>query len=99
MNVGFIGVGTITEAVVKGLCGAGARGLSILLSPRNRERSRNLSERHAAVEVAAFNASIGLSPPSTMTSSSRTMLPWRMGSPPPASVPAAIFTPAAMHRW
>ena len=58
MNVGFIGVGTITEAVVTGLCEAGARGLSILLSPRNRERSRNLSERHAAVEVAAHNQQV-----------------------------------------
>ena len=58
MNVGFIGVGTITEAVVTGLCEAGARGLSILLSPRNRERSRNLSERHAAVEVAANNQQV-----------------------------------------
>ncbi len=58
MNVGFIGVGTITEAVVTGLCEAEVPGLSILLSPRNRERSRNLSERYAAVEVAADNQQV-----------------------------------------
>ena len=58
MNVGFIGTGTITAAIVTGLCEAGAPGLSILLSPRNRERSRNLSERHAAVEVAAGNQQV-----------------------------------------
>ena len=58
MNVGFIGAGTITEAVVTGLCESGASGLSILLSPRNRERSRALSERYAAVEVAADNQQV-----------------------------------------
>ena len=58
MNVGFIGVGTITEAIVTGLCEAGAPDLSILLSPRNRERSRNLSERYAAVAVAADNQDV-----------------------------------------
>lgn len=58
MNVGFIGTGAITEAVVTGLCEAGSRGLSILLSPRNRQRSRNLSERYAAVEVAADNQQV-----------------------------------------
>ena len=58
MDVGFIGAGAITEAVVTGLCGARASALSILLSPRNRERSRNLSERYAAVEVAANNQQV-----------------------------------------
>ena len=58
MIVGFIGTGTITEAVVTGLCEAGAPGLSILLSPRNRERSRALSDRYAAVEVAASNQQV-----------------------------------------
>ena len=58
MNVGFIGVGTITEAVVTGLCEAGAHGLSILLSPRSLDRSRSLSERYAAVEVAADNQQV-----------------------------------------
>ena len=58
MNVGFIGAGTITEAVVTGLCKAGAAELSILLSPRNRKRSRALSQRYAAVEVAADNQQV-----------------------------------------
>ena len=58
MNVGFIGVGTITEAVVTGLCEAEIPGLSILLSPRSVDRSRRLSERYAAVEVAANNQQV-----------------------------------------
>ncbi len=58
MKVGFIGAGTITEAVVTGFCESGAPGLSILLSPRNRERSRALSERYAAVDVAASNQQV-----------------------------------------
>lgn len=58
MNVGFIGVGTITEAVVTGLCEAEVAGLSILLSPRSIDRSRRLSERYAAVEVAADNQQV-----------------------------------------
>ena len=55
MNLGFIGVGTITEAVVTGLCEAEVPGLSILLSPRSIDRSRKLSERYAALEVATDN--------------------------------------------
>lgn len=58
MTIGFIGVGAITEAVVTGLCEAGSPGLSILLSPRNAERSRALSERYAAVEVASGNQQV-----------------------------------------
>jgi len=58
MSLGFIGAGAITEAVVTGLCEAGAPGLSILLSPRSRERSRALAERYAAVEVAASNQEV-----------------------------------------
>ena len=58
MNVGFIGVGTITEAVVTGLCEAEVPGLSIVLSPRSVDRSRKLSERYAAVEVAADNQQV-----------------------------------------
>ena len=58
MKLGFIGTGTITEAVVTGLCEAARPGLSILLSPRTRERSGRLSERYAAVEVAADNQQV-----------------------------------------
>ncbi|WP_446831471.1 pyrroline-5-carboxylate reductase [Candidatus Foliamicus sp.] len=58
MKLGFIGTGAIAEAVVTGLCEAGAPGLSILVSPRNRERSQRLSERYAAVEVAADNQQV-----------------------------------------
>lgn len=58
MRIGFIGTGAITEAVVTGLCEAGSPGLSILLSPRSAERSRTLSERYPAVEVAGSNQQV-----------------------------------------
>jgi len=58
MKVGFIGVGTITEAVVTGLCEAEIPGLSIVLSPRSVDRSRRLSGRYAAIEVAADNQQV-----------------------------------------
>ena len=58
MHLGFIGAGAITEAVVTGLCEAHAHELSILLSPRNRERSQALAESYAAVEVAADNQEV-----------------------------------------
>ena len=58
MNIGFIGTGAITEAVVTGLCEAGTPGLSIVLSPRNRRRSQALSERYDAVEVAGDNQQV-----------------------------------------
>ena len=58
MNIGFIGTGAITEAVVTGLCEAEAPDLSIVLSPRSLDRSRSLSERYAAVEVAYDNQQV-----------------------------------------
>ena len=58
MKLGFIGVGEITEAVVTGLCEAGRGDLSILLSPRSLDRSGRLSERYAAVAVAADNQEV-----------------------------------------
>ena len=58
MDVGFIGAGTITEAVVTGLCEAEKPGFSIALSPRNRERSQALSRRYERVRVAANNQQV-----------------------------------------
>jgi len=59
MTIGFIGAGAITEAVVTGLCeAADRRRRAILLPPRTRERSRSLSERYAAVRVAADNQQV-----------------------------------------
>ena len=58
MKLGFIGAGAITEAVVTGLCEARAQELSVLLSPRSRERSQALAERYADVQVAADNQEV-----------------------------------------
>jgi pyrroline-5-carboxylate reductase len=53
---GFIGVGEIAEAIVTGLCSAGAP--SVLLSPRSRARSAALAARHPSVAVAEDNQAV-----------------------------------------
>lgn len=50
--LGVVGVGSIAEAIVEGLC-AGADTPALLLSPRNAERAARLAARHAGVAVAS----------------------------------------------
>ncbi len=49
-----IGVGSIAEAIVTGLCGAPAPP-SVVLSPRSRKRTIRLATRYPTVRVAADN--------------------------------------------
>jgi pyrroline-5-carboxylate reductase len=57
-RLGFIGTGTITAAVVRGLCAAGSPP-PILLSPRNREIAAALAAAHPdAVGVARNNQEV-----------------------------------------
>lgn len=44
--IGFIGVGTVSEAVIHGLCAGEKDSTRLVLSPRSPERSRRLSERY-----------------------------------------------------
>lgn len=54
-DVAVIGVGSLAEAIVDGLCGDPAGPPSIALSPRNAERSARLADRHASCWVAGSN--------------------------------------------
>ncbi|MFQ6017180.1 MAG: NAD(P)-binding domain-containing protein [Kiloniellaceae bacterium] len=57
-DIGFIGTGVITEAVVSGLCTLAEPPTRITVSPRNAERARSLSSRFRQVSVAADNQSV-----------------------------------------
>src|SRR5215469_6895514 len=54
MRLGFLGTGTITSAMVSGLCAAEA-GYEIRVSPRNAERASDLARRFPRVTVAEGN--------------------------------------------
>ena len=57
MNLGFIGTGAITEAMVEGFIADGYAE-PIVVSERSRERSARLAERHHTVIVEADNQAI-----------------------------------------
>ncbi len=44
MKIGFIGTGIITSSVVEGLCKCGRDDISIMVSPRNKDRAKKLKE-------------------------------------------------------
>jgi len=58
MRIGFIGTGTITEAVVKGLCTLDNPPDQVIVSPRNADRAARLCEMFNAVTVAPDNQSV-----------------------------------------
>jgi pyrroline-5-carboxylate reductase len=58
MNIGFIGTGAITTALVTGLCSANLRNLQITLSTRSRNRSVLLEKKYSQVDVAESNQGV-----------------------------------------
>src|SRR5579862_5058383 len=58
MELGFIGTGTITAAMVTGLRQDGGKEPSILLSPRNQAVASDLSQRFPRVGVAGSNQEV-----------------------------------------
>lgn len=58
LTFGFIGVGTITEAVVTGLCKTEFSDCKIIVSPRNREVAARLASAHTNVHVAKDNQDV-----------------------------------------
>jgi pyrroline-5-carboxylate reductase len=57
-RIGFIGTGTITEAIVTGLA-AQPRGLrEVWISPRNQETAARLTHKHAFVRVGCDNQEV-----------------------------------------
>jgi pyrroline-5-carboxylate reductase len=57
-RIGFVGTGTITEAVVSGLCTLAEPPARITVSPRNASRAESLSQRFAQVTVAPDNQAV-----------------------------------------
>ena len=58
MRLGFIGTGTITSAIVTGLCRANPPSSPILVSPRNAEKASALAATYSQVRVAKNNQSL-----------------------------------------
>jgi pyrroline-5-carboxylate reductase len=57
-RVGFIGVGTIAEALIMGMCAGAEQRATFLLSPRNADIAKRLAERFSFVEVAGDNQAV-----------------------------------------
>ncbi|WP_426236513.1 pyrroline-5-carboxylate reductase [Pararhizobium sp. DWP1-1-3] len=58
LTLGFVGTGTITEAVVTGLCKTKFRDTMMVLSPRSEEIAARLAAAHGNVSVAAGNQDV-----------------------------------------
>ena len=59
MKIGIIGVGIIGSAVASGFCRSSQGELSLVLSPRGRERAAHLKEQYPdLVTVAASNQEV-----------------------------------------
>lgn len=56
--IGFIGTGTITRAIVTGLCQADGPSAQIWLSPRSRPIARQLAASYSNVRVAGSNQEV-----------------------------------------
>ncbi|OLP55138.1 pyrroline-5-carboxylate reductase [Rhizobium rhizosphaerae] len=57
MRLGFVGTGTITEAIVTGLCTGGSDD-RITVSPRNAERAAQLAAAFPEVSIASDNQTV-----------------------------------------
>lgn len=58
MNLGFIGTGGITTAIVTGLCTCDTPPESIWVSPRNREKSAALKATYPSVQIGKTNQEV-----------------------------------------
>jgi pyrroline-5-carboxylate reductase len=56
--LGFVGVGTIAEALIDGLCANGEHRADFLLSPRSAERVTRLAGKYPFVKIAASNQAV-----------------------------------------
>jgi len=58
MNLGFIGTGRITEAVVTGICNSQIKYSQIFISARNYKRSKNLKKKFKKIIILKNNQEI-----------------------------------------
>jgi pyrroline-5-carboxylate reductase len=57
-QLGFIGTGTITHAIVTGLCNAPDPPSQIWISPRSRNKARDLADSYPNVHIATTNQEV-----------------------------------------
>jgi pyrroline-5-carboxylate reductase len=57
-RLGFVGVGTIAEALITGMCAGGEQRATFLLSPRNADTAQRLADRFSFVAVAPDNQAV-----------------------------------------
>lgn len=57
-TLGFIGTGTITGAIIRGIARSDLHGWPVLVSPRGHERARELSAAFPTVSIAADNQEV-----------------------------------------
>jgi pyrroline-5-carboxylate reductase len=57
-RLGVVGVGTIAEALITGMCAGGEQRATFLLSPRNADTAQRLADRFSFVEVAPDNQAV-----------------------------------------
>ena len=58
LRLGFVGTGTITSAIVRGLRTNGTTAPAITLSPRNQTIAEQLAREHRGVSIAASNQAV-----------------------------------------
>ncbi len=58
MQIGFIGVGKISNAIVEGLCSSSIENMRIYLSLRNEANARRLAEKYAQVQRMESNQQV-----------------------------------------
>lgn len=58
MRIGFIGTGAISSSIVRGLCSSQLQVESIWISPRNKDKSRNLNQEFELVKVGDSNQTV-----------------------------------------
>jgi pyrroline-5-carboxylate reductase len=58
MNIGFIGVGKITSAIVEGLCTSSMEKAQIYLSPRNEANANRLAGKYTQVQRLESNQQV-----------------------------------------
>ena len=96
MRLGFVGTGTITRAIVTGLCTAPGAPEQIWVSPRNAQTAASLASTYPSVRVAAANQHLSLEQLATLVAPASSVT---LAAPLPAVAshlgPTAIFPPDA----
>jgi pyrroline-5-carboxylate reductase len=58
MRIGFVGIGTIAEAIIEGVVKSSLAPENIVISPRNKDIAGRLAARHDVVRIAGTNQAV-----------------------------------------